>query len=116
MTADDFRRLALSQPGAVEQSHMGHPDFRASGRIFATLGYPDGSFGMVSLAPEDQRIFIDRAPDVFRPVPGAWGLKGATHVVLAAADEDLVAEALALAVTKVNAKKPPRARAKRPRV
>ena len=28
MTADQFRELALSLPGAAEASHMGHPDFR----------------------------------------------------------------------------------------
>jgi hypothetical protein len=33
-------------------------------------------------------------PAVFRPVPGAWGLKGATLVVLAAADEPTLRGAL----------------------
>jgi hypothetical protein len=28
MTAEDFRRIALSMPDAIEASHMGHPDFR----------------------------------------------------------------------------------------
>jgi hypothetical protein len=37
MTVDDFRRIALSLEGAEEGSHMGQPDFRAGGRIFATL-------------------------------------------------------------------------------
>ena len=43
MTADDFRRIALGLPQAVEQSHMGHADFRVGGKIFATLGYPDAA-------------------------------------------------------------------------
>jgi hypothetical protein len=34
---DLFRRIALSLPGAAESWHMGHPDFRLNGRIFATL-------------------------------------------------------------------------------
>ena len=38
VTADDFRELALSLEDATEKSHMGHPDFRANGRIFSTLG------------------------------------------------------------------------------
>ena len=46
MTPDDFRRIALSQPGAAEGAHMGHADFRVGGRIFATLGSPDASYGM----------------------------------------------------------------------
>jgi hypothetical protein len=41
MTPDAFRRLALSLPEAAEIGHMGHPDFRVRGKIFATLGYPD---------------------------------------------------------------------------
>ncbi len=32
---------------------MGHPDFRANGRIFATLGYPQIDFAMVKLSPDE---------------------------------------------------------------
>ena len=35
---------------------MGHPDFRANGRIFATLS-PDGTQGMVKLTPAQQQAF-----------------------------------------------------------
>jgi hypothetical protein len=45
MTADEFRELALSFAGATEGAHMRHPDFRAHGRIFATLAYPDTAWG-----------------------------------------------------------------------
>jgi hypothetical protein len=82
VTPDDFRRLALALPEAVESSHMGTVDFRV-GRIFATLGYPNANFGMVSLTREHQDMVVGVEPAVFRPVPGAWGLKGATLVVLA---------------------------------
>ena len=41
MTADTFRKMALEYPGAVESSHMNHPDFRLDGKIFAALGSPD---------------------------------------------------------------------------
>jgi len=41
MTPKEFRRIALSMPDAVEASHMGHPDFRVGGKVFATIGYPD---------------------------------------------------------------------------
>ncbi|KQZ03642.1 hypothetical protein ASD21_20385 [Caulobacter sp. Root1455] len=93
MTPDDFRRLALALPGAVESSHMGTVDFRV-GRIFATLGYPNTNFGMVQLTREHQDIVVGVEPTVFRPVPGAWGLKGATLVVLAEADEPTLRGAL----------------------
>ena len=35
MTAQDFRRIAVSLPEATENSHMDHPDFRVGGKIFA---------------------------------------------------------------------------------
>ena len=57
MTPDGFRRLALSLPEAIESAHMGHPDFRVGGRIFATLGSPDSSHGMVKLKPDQQALF-----------------------------------------------------------
>ena len=56
MTADGFRRAALSFPEAEERSHMKHPDFRVRGKIFATLGYPDKTRGMVKLTPDQQGL------------------------------------------------------------
>jgi hypothetical protein len=107
MTVDDFRGLALSLPEASESAHMGHPDFRVHGKIFATLGYPDQRFGVALLTPEKQREFILLAPDTFEPVPGGWGLKGSTRIVLDKADESHVLEALLTAYRKVPAKKAP---------
>lgn len=82
MTPDGFRRLALSLPEAVESAHMGHPDFRVGGKIFATLGSPDASHGMVKLKPEQQELFMRVEPDVFAPAKGGWGRAGSTLVVL----------------------------------
>jgi len=97
MTPDDFRELALNLKGAAESQHMHHPDFRAHGRIFATLGYPNAEFGMVKLLPADQKRFVEMHPQAFTPVKGAWGLQGSTGVRIAAATRDVVAEALDLA-------------------
>ena len=97
MTADDFRSLALALPEAIEQSHMGHPDFRVGGKIFATLGSPDGSRGMVKLTLEQQELFTRAKPEMFAPVPGGWGRRGATQVILEAADPAPVHDALLLA-------------------
>jgi hypothetical protein len=88
MTADEFRRLALSLPEAVESAHMGHPDFRVRGKIFATLGYPNEGGGVVKLTPEQQGRLVQIEPEVFAPVPGGWGRRGSTMVKLAAATED----------------------------
>jgi hypothetical protein len=97
MTADAFRELALSLPEAVEGEHMGHPDFRVGGKIFATLGQPDAAVGMVALTPDQQTTFVKTEPKVFRPVPGGWGRKGATHVLLATATEPAVRQSLTAA-------------------
>ena len=97
MNTKDFRRIALSLEGAEEDSHMGHPDFRVGGRIFATLAAVDNGFGNLMLDPEQQKAFVDELPEVFLPIPGGWGRMGATHIRLAAANEDVVHGALLVA-------------------
>src|ERR1700740_1614505 len=54
MTAEEFRKMALSLPEASEAAHMGHPDFRVGGKIFATLSPPGQGWAMVKLTPEQQ--------------------------------------------------------------
>ncbi len=85
MTAADFRRFALSLPETEEREHMNHPDFRVAGKIFATLGYPDATRGMVKLFPDQQAEFVASDPQAFVPVKGAWGKQGCTHVLLKSA-------------------------------
>lgn len=85
MTAEQFRSIALALPDAEEREHMGHPDFRVGGRIFASLGYPDSEWAMVKLYPDQQRDFIAAAPKMFSPVKGEWGRQGCTSVRLKAA-------------------------------
>ena len=84
MTANQFRKLALSLPEVVEGAHLHHPDFRVGNKIFATLGYPDDRCGMVKLTPAQQAEVLDAEPETFRPAAGAWGRSGSTVVVLAA--------------------------------
>src|SRR5829696_1081830 len=80
---------------AIEAAHMGHPDFRTHGKIFATL-HPDGKSGGVKLTPEQQPHLVRQYPGVFVPAAGAW-VQGFTMILLAAADEEAVGEALTLA-------------------
>jgi hypothetical protein len=94
VTANDFRRLALALPEAIESAHMDHPDFRVGGKIFATLGHPAVGWGMVKLHPEQQHYFSKAEPEVFVPVKGAWGRRGATSVNLKAAGKVSLAKAL----------------------
>jgi len=97
MTANEFRRMALRLPDAIEAAHMGHPDFRVSGKIFATLGYPRQGMGVVILTREQLELFVRTEPTTFVPVPGGWGKKGSTHVMLRAATKAAVREALTMA-------------------
>lgn len=94
MTVDDFRRIALSLEGAEESSHMGQPDFRVGGRIFATLAAAAQGYGNLMLTPEQQATFVEELPEVFVPIAGGWGRNGATHIRLAAATEDVLEGAL----------------------
>jgi hypothetical protein len=94
VSPNEFRRIALGMNGAVEGSHMAHPDFRANGKIFATL-YPDNKAGMVKLTPEQQQEFLRANPGMFAPATGAWGRQGCTIVNLA--DEATIGEAMTLA-------------------
>src|SRR5688500_19890303 len=90
VTTEEFRNLAMSLPEASESAHMGHPDFRVRGKIFATLGRPDEGWGMVKLTPAQQADVVAREPRLFQPVPGGWGDQGATHVRLSGATEQVV--------------------------
>jgi hypothetical protein len=113
MTAAQFRKLALSFAGAVESSHMNHPDFRVGGKIFATLT-PGEAEGVVMLSPDEQEGFIAEAPKTFAPAQGAWGRNGSTRVHLAGADFEMVRSALEAAWRKRAAAKRIRDRKKHP--
>src|SRR5881394_2578501 len=104
MTAEEFRKIALSFPDTEERSHMNHPDFRIGGKIFATLG-PDLDWGMVKLSPEQQQVFLRNEETSFKPAAGAWGRGGATIITLAQADEAPVREAIAAAWQNITSKK-----------
>jgi hypothetical protein len=88
MNASDFRRIALSLEGAEESSHMGAPDFRVGGRIFATLASEKEGYGNLRLTTEQQAEFVAEQPEVFVPIAGGWGRMGMTHIRLAATNED----------------------------
>ena len=120
MRADDFRRMALGLEHASEGAHMGHPDFRVNGRIFATLHH-DHLHGMVKLTPEQQQTFLLEHGAAFVPENGAWGRQGCTRVELDAVDEDTLGMAMTLAwrnassMPAVVRRSPPGRPARRPR-
>jgi len=95
MNAADFRRIALSLDGVEESSHMGSPDFRVGGRIFATLASQRQGFGNLMLTTEQQAEFVQEQPEVFAPIAGGWGKMGMTHIRLAAAKRGCAGRRLA---------------------
>ena len=105
MTTSDFRKMALAFPETEERSHMNHPDFRVAGKVFATLGYPGKAWAMVKLTPEQQHYFSKDEPDVFAPVNGAWGRRGATRVNLKAARKETLRKAIQAAWQNTAAKR-----------
>jgi hypothetical protein len=96
MTADEFRQIALAFPETEEQAHMQHPDFRVDGKIFATLS-SDEARAMVKLTPDQQDAFVAGASDVFEPVSGGWGERGATWIDLHLANLEQVRSAIVAA-------------------
>lgn len=116
-----FRRLALALPEVVEGAHMGHPDFRLGGKVFASLDSPREGWAMVRLPIERQAELVASAPDVFVPASGAWGRAGCTHVRLDGVGEDALRDVVRAAWQRLfeaaGARVPraPRARARRPK-
>src|SRR5947209_11034914 len=94
MTAEDFRRIAMSLEGVEEYSHAGLPAFRFGGRKFASLASQAEGYGNLMLTLEQQASFVEEAPEIFLPIPGGWGKMGHTHIRLAAANEDVLRGAL----------------------
>jgi YjbR len=101
---DLFRRIACGLPGAVESAHMGHPDFRVGGRIFATLSGEAQGRGVLKLTLEQQAEFVAEMPEVFEPVAGGWGRMGMTYIVLDRAEEETMRGALVTAHRNIEAK------------
>jgi len=86
--------MALALDGVAEGAHMGHPDFRVRGRIFATLGWPARGSAMVKVSPLRQEDLVREHPRTFAPASGAWGRAGSTIITLRGATPAVVREAL----------------------
>jgi hypothetical protein len=52
---------------------------------------------MVKLPIAEQKELVASQPEVFEPAPGAWGQRGSTKIRLAAAESDLIEQALRVA-------------------
>jgi hypothetical protein len=107
MTGAQFRKAALALEGAEEKAHMDHPDFRANGRIFATLSNGE-TRGMVKIPVELQATMLEDESGAFTPAAGAWGRAGSTLIDLAKAPAALVKSLLHEAWTLSRAAPAPR--------
>ena len=81
----------------MEATLGGHADFRAGGKVFASLGYPDKAWGMAKLTPVQQQMLVSAEPAMFVPFWGTWGLRGATSVRQAEVDARTLRSALTMA-------------------
>jgi hypothetical protein len=79
-TARDLRRIALSLDGSTETPHFDRAAFKVK-RIYATLA-ADGKNANLKLTPDEQELKCMLAPEIFAPVPNAWGKQGWTTVTL----------------------------------
>jgi hypothetical protein len=72
LTHADVRRIALALPETTEGSHMGHPDLRVAGKIFA--GLPAGDKRCVNLKSTALNVdmLVREDPATYR---NAWGGK-----------------------------------------
>jgi hypothetical protein len=94
-TAADLRRLALTLPGTTEAPHFDRAAFKVA-RIYVTLA-PDKRSANFMFTPDEQALKCAVAPDAFKPVPNAWGAKGATTATLAKLSIAELKAALAMA-------------------
>ena len=94
-TAKDLRRVALSLPGTVEAPHFDRAAFKVK-RIYATLT-ADGETANLKFRPDEQEFKCMLAPEVFAPVPNAWGKQGWTTLTLSKATIADVCAALEMA-------------------
>lgn len=106
--AGDLRRIALSLVGTSEAPHFDRAAFRVK-RIYATLA-ADGKTANLKFTPDEQEFKCMLAPEVFAPVPNAWGRQGWTTLTLANASAAELHAALEMAWAHAIPAKPARDR------
>ena len=80
MTPAAFLKLALTLPEVTEGKHQGGADLRVAGKIFASPAVREGGAAYLKLSPDQQQMLCAAEPKAFAPVPGGWGLRGATWI------------------------------------
>ena len=103
VSIETFRQMALAFPNVVELPHFDRASFRVNKKIFATLLEKD-SLAMVKLSPLDQSVFCAFDKTIIYPVPGGWGIKGATYINLKKIKKAMLKDALTVAYSTVAGK------------
>jgi hypothetical protein len=97
VTPAAFLKLAQSLPEVTTGSHQGGADLRVGGRIFASPADRAGGAAYLKLTADQQAVLCAAEPKAFAPVPGGWGLKGATWIYPKHADASTAKSALWMA-------------------
>lgn len=100
VTINQFKKLALSLPGASEEPHFEKTSFRVKKKIFATLS-EENSMGVVKLSEIDQSVFSAFDRSVIFPVDNKWGKQGWTAINLKKVRKDMLEDALTSAYNEV---------------
>jgi len=101
MSISEFRDMALSFPGTVENPHFDRAAFKVvNKRIFATL-HEGSEMANLKFSPSDQPIFCSYDKKAVYPVPNKWGLQGWTTFELKKVTPELMLDALETAYKDV---------------
>ena len=100
ITIGNFRKMALSFPGTVEQAHFEKPSFTVAKKIFATLDTKN-KIACIKLSVTDQDVFCQFDKIIIYPVPNKWGKQGWTFIQLQQVRKDMLADALTSAYLQV---------------
>ena len=96
VSIEEARNIASNLPEVEEKMHFETPDFRIRNKIFASL-HRDKKLMMVKLSSIDQSVFCSYNKEIIYPVPGGWGLKGATFVDLNKIKKPMLRDAITTA-------------------
>ena len=99
LSPDDARAIALALPGAEEGAHMGHPDFRVRGKIFASLP-PDGRSVSLKVTPANLDALVTADPNTYAAIWGGRWLCVTLATVTRAALHALIADSWSLVAPK----------------
>ena len=97
MTPAAFLKLAMSLPDVTEGAHQGGADLRVGGKVFSSPAVREGGAAYLKLTPDQQQMLCASEPKAFAPVPGGWGLRGATWFYPKHADAKTATSALWMA-------------------